>query len=80
MFDPRIGAVAGIVKAGIEPAVLQRVGGVPGGRLSFGPGAAPLSAFVHHAAPDLELSDQNDTGGDALDEVRRATVHVLCWR
>ena len=80
MLDPRSGAVAGIVKAGVEPSLLPVVRGGPATGLSFGPGSAPLTTFLRHAAPELDLSSPSATGDDALAEARRATVHVLCWR
>jgi S1-C subfamily serine protease len=81
MFDPRSGAVAGLVKAGIEPKYASQArSGISTAGLSFGPGAAQLAAFVRREAPDLELASQGAADGDALDAARRATVHVLCWR
>jgi S1-C subfamily serine protease len=80
IFDPRDGTVSGLVKAGIEGSLLHMVHGMPTSGVSFGPGAAQLTAFVHREAPDLELAADSATDDDGLDIARRATVHVLCWR
>jgi S1-C subfamily serine protease len=79
ILDPDNGAVVGIVKGMIDASRLGFVPGMPRSGVAAGPGAGRLASFVHQAAPYLDTALPADTGDAALDDARRATVHVICW-
>jgi hypothetical protein len=53
---------------------------MPVSGVAAGPGAGRLAAFVREAAPYLDTDLPSDIGDAALDDARRATVHVICWQ
>ena len=78
ILDADRGVVVGIVKGMVDTGRLVGVRGMPKSGISIGPGVGPLAAFLKANAPDLELGQPLDTGDAALDEARRAIVHVIC--
>ena len=64
----------------IDTSRLRFVPGMPASGVAAGPGAGRLAAFVREAAPYLGTDLPSDIGDAALDEARRATVHVICWQ
>ena len=84
ILDPGSGVVVGIVKGMIDTSRLRFVPGMPASGVAAGPGAGRLAAFVREAAPyldtDLPSDLPSDIGDAALDDARRATVHVICWQ
>ena len=79
IFDPGNGAVVGLVRGTIDGEHLRRIRGMPTSGVAIGPGAARLSGFLRQQAPDFETARPSDTGNAAIDDARRATVHVMCW-
>ena len=80
ILDPGSGVVVGIVKGMIDTSRLRFVPGMPASGVAAGPGAGRLAAFVREAAPYLDTDLPSDIGDAALDDARRATVHVICWQ
>jgi S1-C subfamily serine protease len=80
ILDPGSGAVVGIVKGMIDTSRRRFVPGMPVSGVAAGPGAGRLAAFVREAAPYLDTDLPSDIGDAALDDARRATVHVICWQ
>ncbi len=80
IFDPRLGAVVGIVKGEVEGGYLRLVRDMPTTGIAIGPGIDHIAVLLRHnqvaySAVSL-VASPGDAGEDAL---RRATVHVLCW-
>jgi len=78
ILDPDRGVVVGIVKGMVDTGRFAVVSGMPKSGVSIGPGAGRLAAFLKVNAPDLELGEPLDTGDAAVDDARRAIVHVIC--
>lgn len=79
IYDPKLGAVVGLVKGEVEGGYLRLVRGMPTTGIAIGPGVEHIAALLRHQVPYTTVnfaSSAGDTGEDAL---RRATVHVLCW-
>jgi hypothetical protein len=75
ILDPGNGSAVGLVRATIVDDRLRLIRGMPTSGAAVGPGAGRLSSFLRQEAPYL---DTTDTGDAAIDDARRATVHVLC--
>jgi S1-C subfamily serine protease len=80
IFDPRSGKVVGIVRAALTPHAMRMVPGMPDSGLTVGPGSALLDAFLQDEAPGTDAFPADQWGDDPIAVLRRATVHVLCWR
>ncbi len=80
IFDPRSGAVVGLVKGEVDGGYLRLVRDMPTTGVAIGPGIASIAALVRQAAPYAAVSLAAASGDAGLEGVRRATVHVLCWR
>jgi S1-C subfamily serine protease len=77
MLDPRNGQVVGIVRGMVDSTRLHSVRAtIPASGMVIGPGSSPLHAMLRRegAAGDVLPA----LGDAALDNARRATVHVLC--
>jgi len=79
IFDPGNGSVVGLVRGTITDQRLRLVRGMPTSGMAIGPGVERLSGFLRQQAPRFESAQPSDTGNAAIDDARRATVHVLCW-
>lgn len=79
IFDPRLGAVVGIVKGEVEGGYLRLVRDIPTTGIAIGPGVNPLSAVLRRDAPYVNASESAPPGDAGEETLRRATVHVLCW-
>ena len=79
ILDPGTGAVVGIVRGMVDMRRLPFVRGMPMSGVTIGPGAGQLTAFLRRELPTLATAEPSDTGDAALDDARRATVHVICW-
>ena len=80
IFDPGNGAAVGIVRGTIDGERLRVIRGMPTTGVAVGPGSNRLSFFLRQQSPRFETAQSSDTGAAALDDARRATVHVVCWR
>ncbi|HET6239132.1 MAG TPA: hypothetical protein VFE41_29895 [Acetobacteraceae bacterium] len=78
ILDPGNGSVVGLVRATIVDDRLRIIRGLPTSGVVIGPGAGRLSSFLWQEAPYLDTVQPTDTGDAAIDDARRATVHVLC--
>lgn len=79
IFDPRIGAVVGLVKGEVDGGYLRLVRDMPTTGVAIGPGIGQIRALVRREAPDAAVSLVSSPGEAGQDLLRRATVHVLCW-
>jgi S1-C subfamily serine protease len=80
IFDPGNGAAVGIVRGTIDGERLRVIRGMPTTGVAVGPGSNRLIFFLRQQSPRFETAQSSDTGAAALDDARRATVHVVCWR
>jgi hypothetical protein len=80
IFDPRAGAVVGLVKGEVDGSYLRLVPDMPTSGIAIGPGIASIAALVRREVPYAAVSLASSPGDSGLDGLRRATVHVLCWR
>jgi S1-C subfamily serine protease len=80
IFDPGNGAVVGLVRGTIDGERLRAIRGMPTTGVAVGPGTNRLNFFLREQSPRFETAQSSDTGAAALDDARRATVHVVCWR
>ncbi len=80
ILDPDTGAVVGIVRGMVDMRRMPFLRGMPMSGVSVGPGAGQLGAFLRRELPSLDAAAPSDTGDAALDDARRATVHVICWQ
>jgi S1-C subfamily serine protease len=78
ILDPGNGSVVGLVRATIVDDRLRIIHGMPTSGVAVGHGAGRLSSFLRQEAPYLDTVQPTDTGDAAIDDARRATVHVLC--
>ena len=78
ILDPGNGSVVGPVRATIVDDRLRLIRGMPTSGVAAGPSAGRLSSFLRQEAPYLDTVQPTDTGDAAIDDARRATVHVLC--
>lgn len=79
IVDPETGRVVGIVRALIDTRKAEIAYGIGMPNLSIGPGAGPLRATLGRETVRDGVVPASIGGDRALDEARRATVHVYCW-
>ena len=79
IFDPRSGAVVGLVKGEVDGGYLRLVRDMPTTGIAIGPGIASIAALVRREAPYAAVSLASSAGDAGVEGLRRATVHVLCW-
>jgi S1-C subfamily serine protease len=79
IFDPRLGAVVGLVKGEVDGGYLRLVRDMPTTGIAIGPGAGAIGELLRHegAYAGISLASAPAEGGQ--ENLRRATVHVLCW-
>jgi hypothetical protein len=80
IFDPRSGAVVGLVKGEVDGGYLRLVRDMPTTGIAIGPGVASIAALLRRTVPYAAVSLAASPGDPGIESVRRATVHVLCWR
>ena len=80
VFDPKLGAVVGIVKGEVEAGYLRLVPGLPTSGIAIGPGINPMNQVLRHEVPYVPVSLVSSASRSNEATLRRATVHVLCWR
>jgi S1-C subfamily serine protease len=79
IFDPRLGAVVGIVKGEVEGGYLRLIRDMPTTGIAIGPGVTRIDALVRREVPYSAVNLISSPGEAGQDTLRRATVHVLCW-
>ena len=79
ILDADNGTVVGLIRATITDDRLRLIRGMPTSGIAIGPGAGRLSNFLRQEAPYIDTAQPTDTGNAAIEDARRATVHVLCW-
>ncbi len=78
IFDPRLGAVVGIVKGEVDGGYLRLVRDMPTTGIAIGPGTTHIGTLLRREVPFAAVSLVSSGEGNE-DSLRRATVHVLCW-
>jgi S1-C subfamily serine protease len=79
IFDPKLGAVVGIVKGEVDGGYLRLVPDMPTTGVAIGPGIDHVGAIVRKDVRYAAISPVSAPGEAGEDTLRRATVHVLCW-
>jgi S1-C subfamily serine protease len=79
IFDPRTGAVVGLVKGEVDGGYLRLIRDMPTTGIAIGPGIGQIGALVRHEVGYAALSLASSPGEAGVETLRRATVHVLCW-
>jgi S1-C subfamily serine protease len=79
IFDPKLGAVVGLVKGEVDGGYLRLVRDMPTTGIAIGPGTNQIGNLVRREAPYSAVSLVSSAGDAGQETVRRATVHVLCW-
>jgi len=79
IFDPKLGAVVGIVKGEVDGGYLRLVRDMPTTGIAIGPGTAHIGELLRREAPYTAVSLVSSAGEGSEETLRRATVHVLCW-
>jgi S1-C subfamily serine protease len=79
IFDPKLGAVVGLVKGEVEGGYLRLVRDMPTTGIAIGPGVEHIAALLRRQAAYTPASFTAASGETGEDTLRRATVHVLCW-
>jgi S1-C subfamily serine protease len=79
IFDPRSGAVVGLVKGEVDGGYLRLLRDMPTTGIAIGPGIASIAALVRREVPYAAVSLASAPGDSGVEGLRRATVHVLCW-
>jgi putative serine protease PepD len=79
IFDPKLGAVVGIIKGEVDGGYLRLVRDMPTTGVAIGPGIDHIGALLHREVPYASISLVSSFGEAGEDTLRRATVHVLCW-
>jgi S1-C subfamily serine protease len=79
IFDPKLGAVVGIVKGEVEGGYLRLVRDIPTTGIAIGPGIDPLATVLRREASSLAVNLVSSPVSASEETLRRATVHVLCW-
>ena len=79
IFDPRSGAVVGMVKGQVDGGYLRLVRDMPTTGIAIGPGIGGIGDLVRREVPYAAVSLVSSPGEAGVDTLRRATVHVLCW-
>jgi S1-C subfamily serine protease len=77
IFDPRQGAVVGIIKGQVDGGYLRLVRDMPTTGIAIGPGIAHIGTFLRHETSYTTVASSADEDWETT--LRRATVHVLCW-
>jgi S1-C subfamily serine protease len=80
IFDPKLGAVVGIIKGEVDGGYLRLVPNMPTAGIAIGPGVTVIGDLVRHEVSYGEISLVSLPGDAGQDALRHATVHVLCWR
>jgi S1-C subfamily serine protease len=84
IFDPVLDAVVGIVKGQVDGGYLRLLRDMPTSGIIIGPGTGDIGAFLKEEARYSPASIGQSTGAvnseAGLAAVKRATVHVLCWK
>ena len=81
IFDPTLEAVVGIVKGQVDGGYLRLIRDMPTSGIVIGPGMGDIGSFLKEEARYTPASAGGAGGGEAgLAMVKRATVHVLCWK
>jgi S1-C subfamily serine protease len=80
IFDPRTGAVVGIVKGEVDGGYLRLLRDMPTTGIAIGPGVGQIRALARREIPYASVSLASSPGAVGRETVRRATVHVLCWQ
>lgn len=80
IFDPRLGAVVGMVKGEVDAGYLRLVRDIPTVGMAIGPGVGEIGPFLKRELPYASTMLVASTGETRQDTLRRATVHVLCWQ
>lgn len=80
IFDPRSGAVVGLVKGEVDGGYLRLVRDMPTTGIAIGPGIDSIAALLRREVPYAAVSLASSPGDTGVEGLRRATVHVLCWR
>lgn len=80
IFDPRTGAVVGLVKGEVDGGYLRLVPGMPTTGIAIGPGIGSIAGLLRREVPYAAVSLAASPGNSGAEGLRRATVHVLCWR
>jgi Trypsin-like peptidase domain len=79
IFDPKLGAVVGIVKGEVDGGYLRLVQDMPTTGMAVGPGVDHIHALLRREARSVATDFAEYSGEAGEDLLRRATVHVLCW-
>jgi S1-C subfamily serine protease len=79
VVDPHSGHAVGIVRALIDARKAEAIYGIDLPDLSVGPGALPLRAVLSREPIRDGFVPASLAGPPALEQARRATVHVFCW-
>ena len=79
IFDPRQGAVVGLVKGEVDGGYLRLVRDMPTTGIAIGPGIQHIAALLRREVPYASVNLVSSPGEAGQDTLRRATVHVLCW-
>ena len=79
IYDPKLGAVVGLVKGEVEGGYLRLVRDMPTTGIAIGPGVEYIGALLRRQVAYTPVSLTSGSGEVGEDVVRRATVHVLCW-
>jgi len=80
IFDPKLGAVVGIVKGEVDGGYLRLVRDMPTTGIAIGPGVGRIGELMRHEVSYSAISLISSPGEAGEETLRRATVHVLCWR
>ncbi len=79
IYDPRQGAVVGLVKGEVDGGYLRLVRDMPTTGVAIGPGIEHIGELLRHEVPFASVGLVSSPGETGQDTLRRATVHVLCW-
>jgi S1-C subfamily serine protease len=79
VFDPRQGAVVGIIKGKVDGGYLRLIRDMPTTGITIGPGIGRIRMLLHQEASYTPASLTSSTDEEWENTLRRATVHVLCW-
>jgi S1-C subfamily serine protease len=79
IYDPKLGAVVGLVKGEVDGGYLRLVRDMPTTGMAIGPGTNHIAELLRRELPYSAISLASAPGEGGQDSVRRATVHVLCW-
>ena len=80
IFDPKLGAVVGMVRGVVNGGFLRLVRELPTTGVLIGPGVGAIGPFLRREGSNSALSLASAPVDTSEETLRRATVHVLCWR